>query len=133
MKRYAVELGECAGILMVADDEFQIAVKLARLVTLQQVRQAVQVLRDEERNILRHASKLDAPVHMERLCHRREGSPEAGLIKAGGRGGELDPHEKEAKFGILVLVRVQDVHVVALHQKVDDRRDQPLAVGAVDQ
>jgi len=41
--------------------------------------------------------------------------------------------EEEAEFDILMLVRVEDVDVVAFDEEIDDGRDQALAVGAVDE
>jgi len=44
----------------------------------------------------------------------------------------LDAHEEQAQVLVLVLVRVQDVGAVRV-EKIGDGRDQPLAVGTIDQ
>ena len=77
--------------------------------------------------------ELDAPVHAELGGDGREGGAEGGFVEAGRVGGELDAHEEEAGFDILMLVGVEDVDVVGVDEEVDDGDDDALAVGAVDE
>ena len=128
-----VEVGQRARGLVVADDERKVAAELAGLVAQQQVGQAVQVLRDEERDVLLGVGELDAPVHLELARDGVEGGAKCGFAEAGGVGGELDAHEEEAKLDILMLVGVQDVDVVAGNEKIHDGGDDSLAVGTVDE
>ena len=127
-----MEVGQRARGLVVADDEREVAAELAGLVAQQQVREAVQILRDEEGDVLRGGCELDAPVHLEfgRWARRPRGMR---LREACGVGGELDADKEEAKLDVLMLVGVEDVDVVALDQEIDDGGDDSLAVGTVDE
>src|SRR5450631_450933 len=100
---------------------------------VEQVGQAVEILRNEEGDVLGGVGELDAPVHAELCSDRLEGSAESGLVEVGCVGGELHAHEKEGGLDILMLVGVQDVDVVALYQEVNDGDNDALAVRAVDQ
>ena len=93
----------------------------------------MQILRDEEGDVLRGVGELDAPVHLEVAGDGPEGGAECGFAETGGVGGELDAHEEEAKFDILMLVGVEDVDVVARNEKINDGGDDSLAVGTVDE
>ena len=73
--------------------------------------------------------ELDAPVHLELARDGREGGAECGLVETGGIGGELDAHEEEAEFDILVLVGVEDVDVVAGARKLTMAATMPLRSG----
>ncbi len=64
MKRNAVEAGQRARLLVVADDERDLATQLAGLVALQQVGHAVHVLRDEERDLRLTVRVFELPVHV---------------------------------------------------------------------
>ena len=127
-----MELGQRASGLVVADDEREVAAELACLVAMQQIDEAVVILRDEEGDVLLGVGELDAPVHLELAGDGLEGRAECGFGEAGGFGDELDAHEEEAKLDILMLVGVEDVDVVALDQEVDDGDDNSFAVGTVD-
>ena len=94
---------------VVADDEREVAAELAGLVAQQQVGQAVQILRDEERDVLLSVGELDAPVHLELARDGVEGRAKCGFAEASGVGGELDADEEEAELDVLMLVGVQDV------------------------
>ena len=133
VERDFVELGQRASGLVVADDEREVAAELACLVAMQQIDEAVMILRDEESDVLLRLGELDAPVHLEVVRDGREGGAEGCFGEAGGFGDELDAHEEEAKFDVLMLVGVEDVDVVTLDQKVDDGDDDSLAVGTIDE
>jgi len=133
VERDAVELGEGAGVFVVADYEGEVAAELAGAMAVEQIDQAVRVLRDEEGDILHVVGELDAPVHAELSGDGGKGGAEGGLVEAGRVGGELDAHEEEGELDILMLVGVEDVDVVGLDQEVDDSDDDALAVRAVDE
>ena len=90
-------------------------------------------MRDEERDVLPFVGELDPPVHAESLRSWLKGGVKAVLIEMLDFSGELDAHEEEAEFGVLMLIGVQDVDVVLLHKKRHDGGDEAFAVGAVDE
>ena len=119
---------------MVADDEREIAAELAGLVAVEQVGEAVEVVRDEDGDVLRRGGEGETPVHAgtaRPAARRRRGS--ALRRKSDVVGGELDAHEEEAKLDVLVLVGVEDVGVVLLDEEVGDGGDETFAVRAVDE
>jgi hypothetical protein len=107
----------------------RLAAEFAGLVAMEQVGEAVRVLRDEEGDVLEVVGELDAPVHAELLGDGREGGAEGGLVEAGRVGGELDAHEEEAELDVLVLVGVEDVDVVLLTRKLTMVTTMPLRSG----
>ncbi|HEV2710308.1 MAG TPA: hypothetical protein VGU67_08860 [Edaphobacter sp.] len=58
---------------------------------------------------------------------------EVHFIAANVVRSELDAHEEEAKFHILMLIGVQNIGVVLLDEKVGDGGDETFAVGAVNE
>lgn len=48
-------------------------------------------------------------------------------------GGELDTHEEEAELDVLMLVGIENVGVVLLHEEVGDGGDEAFTVGAVNE
>jgi hypothetical protein len=128
-----VELGEGSGFFVVGEDEREVAVELAGAMAVEEVDETVGILRDEEGDVLDFVRELDAPVHAELGGDGREGGAEGGFVEVGGVGGELDAHEEESEFDVLVLVGVEDVDVVGVDEEIDDGDDDALAVGAVDE
>ncbi len=119
--------------LVIADDQRKVTAKLSRLVTVEQVCQAVEVMGDEDGNILRRGREGEPPVHLKFLGQRSEGGVKVGLVAMDIVGGELDAHKKESKLDILVLIGIKNIGVVLLNQKVGDSGHETFTVGAVDQ
>ena len=107
--------------------------QFAALMPVEQVDQAVVVLRDEERDAVRQRSDRSS---RQRICEALgdRGELARELVEVEVEVGEvpLDAHEEQAALGVLVLVGVQDVGVVAV-EELADGGDDPLAVGAVDE
>jgi len=78
-----VELGERAGVFVVADDEGQVGAEFAGLVAMEEVGEAVRVLRDEEGDVLELVGELDAPVHAELWAMGSKAARKAGSSKLG--------------------------------------------------
>ena len=72
VERDAIELRESPSVWMVADDERDPASKLATLVPVKQVEQAVLLAGDKDRHRSRRGGILHAPAHLELLGHRAE-------------------------------------------------------------
>ena len=131
VERHAVEVAPPPGVRVVADHQREVAGQFAALVAVQEVHQAVVVLRHEHGHP-RAVRPVQPPPHGEPLGDRGElavavvaGEVEPGQVP-------LDPHEEQAAFGVLVLVGVEDVGVVP-EQEVGDGGGDALAVGAVDE
>ncbi len=127
-----MELGERAGVFVVADDEGQVGAEFAGLVAMEEVGEAVRVLRDEEGDVLELVGELDAPVHAELLGDGLEGGAEGGLVEVGGVGRELHAHEEEAELVVLMLVGVENVGAALVEQR-RDAGHQALLIRAVDE
>jgi hypothetical protein len=56
-----------------------------------------------------------------------------GFVAGDVVGGERDAHEEETKLDILMLIGVENIGVVLLHQKVGNGGDETFAVGTVDE
>ena len=78
-----MELGERRVVFVVGDDEGEIAAELAGAVAVEEVGEAVEIVRDEEGDVLRGVGELDAPVHAELRGDGREGGAEGASVKLG--------------------------------------------------
>ena len=117
---------------MVADDQRDLAVELARAMSQQQVVEAVVVLRDEQRQALVLRAIGDAPVELEALRGFGDGPLQADPVGVELAQVDADPLE-ELPLGLVgVLVRVEDVGPVAVEQLGQPRHD-AAAIGAADE
>ena len=128
----AVEHGELFHFAMIGDDDCDFAGQFVGADAMQQVCDAVQVLRAEERDprFLVHAAKL--PAHVQFFGERREGLGEVGNIGTAIFHCPLDAHEKQAQLMILMLIGMEDVGAL-LVEKAGDARYQAFLVWAVDE
>ena len=117
---------------MVADDERDVARQLAALVAIEQIDQAMVVLRDEQRDAVRQRGQLQPPAHRESLGQRGELARELRGIEGEVRQVPFDAHEEQLALRVLVLVGVEDVGVVPV-QELADGGDDAFAVRAIDQ
>src|SRR5262249_40590529 len=129
-ERDAVETGPALGIWMVADNERNVTDQLTALMPVEQIDQAVIVLRDEQSEAVRPVGALDAPAHLEALGDRGElGNT---FLDAEIKAGQvpLDARQEQPALRVLMLVGVQDVGVV-LVEKLRHRGGDPFPVGTV--
>ena len=122
---------------VVGNNQRDVTGKFAALVTIEQIDQAVIVLRDENDHARAMRGLRQAPIHLKLFGDGREVSREVGEIFIGEInvevfGIELDAHQEEARFFVGVFVSMQDVAAVAV-DKVGDGGDFALAVGAGDE
>ena len=118
------------GIRVIADDGGNGEAQFPGLVAVQQVRQAVQMLRDEEGHARRMRHQVETPAHVEPGRQRLEFPAKALQVEA--LELPFHPHEEEFGFGILVLIGVRDVGAVAV-QQVGDTGHQTFPVGTIDE
>ena len=142
----AVECGELFHVAVVGDDGCDLAGQFACAGAVEQIGNAMQVLRAEEHDAWTLAGQVQLPAHLQLFGERRKGSGERGDTVLGRRLGgclmfsgicaaferPLDAHEEQAQFVILVLVGVKDVRALRVEQACDARH-QALAIRAVDQ
>ncbi len=93
----------------------------------------MQILRHKQRHILHAVGELNPPVHLELPGDRPERRAKHSLVEPSRLGRKLDSHEEQPSLNILVLIRIQDIDVISLHQEVDDRHNNTLAVRAINQ
>ena len=132
LKRYAVKGGELLRLPMVGHDNCYLAGEFTGTPSIQQVGDAVQILRTKECYARALLDKMELPSHIEFCCEDSEGISKDLKITATGGECPLNAHEEEAKFVVLVLVRVEDVGAL----RVEEARDagyEALLVGAVDE
>src|SRR5580658_5411223 len=104
--------------------------QLSRLVALQNIHQAMQMLRDKYGHARSLVHQLELPIHLE--FGRENLELLAKLLDVESVQRPLDAHKKEPSIVILMLVGVNDVRSVTV-QKASDPGDEALAVRAGDQ
>src|SRR5271165_4499673 len=119
MKLDAIEISQGFSILVIADYQWNGAVKFSGLLPMQQIGQAVQVLRHEDGHLQPLGLKLQPPTHPEIRGHDAKLVPKHGQIKTVER--PFHAHEKQAGLLVLVLVRVRYVGTVAIEKARDAR------------
>jgi hypothetical protein len=77
-----VERGKAFDVAMVGDDQRNLAFELARAPAIEQVGDAVEILRAEERDPDAARSGGQLPAHVELVGERREGCVECVEIEA---------------------------------------------------
>ena len=103
---------------------------LSGLVPVQQVRQAVQVLRNQDRHPRRLRHQVEAPAHLKSFRQHSKFLAERVQVKA--RKFPFHPHKKQLSLGILMLVGMRNIGAISI-QKVGNTRHQTLPVRAIDQ
>ena len=146
-----VEAREVGAVGVVGDDEGNASGELVLAVAVEEVREAMQVLRDEDSNAGLAARCVQAPMHEEAAGDGGESglkgreveaglSGIAGVAGVGVAGGAvagvfelpLDAHEEETLCSVLVLIRVEDICAVRKEQ-ARDGGDKAFAVRAGDE
>ncbi len=126
-----VKLRQRPCVLMIADDQRQVAVELFGFVAMEQVCQAMQIMRTKNSHVLRGVGKFQLPVQRMPLGQRRERRAELCFVKILFVGRKLDPHEEQAQLHILMLIGIQNIGVIFLNQEVGDGGDQAFAVRTI--
>ena len=117
---------------VVADDQGNGDIPFTRLVTRQQVIEAMAHFRNENRHARCLVGNMQFPPHVQSLGNRAELHGDLGKRQREAVEVELDAHEEDVGFGVDVLVEVQDVAVIPV-EELGDGRHQPGTVGARDQ
>ena len=128
----AVESRQSLGIGVVGDHQRNVAVQLARLVPVEQVGEAVVVLRNQNAHARTPLAFGQPPAHLKARGNRGELIGQLVQAHVHPGGIELHPHQEQAGLGVAMLVGVQNVSIVA-EDEIGDHRHQTLAVRATDQ
>ncbi len=127
-----MEVGQSLGAGMVTDDQGQVAIELAGLLAVQEIGETMEVTGDEDGDVLRDVSVVQAPVHLELFGEGSKGGAEVLFAAAGVVQRKFDAHEEESEVDVLMLVGVQDIGVV-MDEEVGDGGNDALAVRTIDQ
>ena len=127
-----VEVGSGLVVGVIGNDQRDFALQLADFMAVEQVDQAVVVLRNHDRHLLALAGLGEAPLHVELFGDGREVTGKLGERNIEVGGIELNPHQEPGRVGVGVLVGVQDV-AAAFVDEVRDRGHQSFTVGATDE
>jgi len=114
---------------VIAYDSGNLPMQLTVLMPVQKIGQTVQLLRDENGHPRRCLRQFEAPPHVEfsrEILELRFEGREVEILEP-----PLDPHEKELRFVILMLVGVDDVRAAFVEQH-RDAGDEALPIRAVD-
>src|SRR5438067_1161310 len=116
---------------MVRDYERDVTDQVPNLMAVEKIGEAMVESRNQDCYTVTRSGRSYPPLHLELLGYRRKMRSE--LIRIDSKAGQvpLYAHEEQVGLRIPVLVRVQDVAIVA----VDEVRDagHPLPIGAGDE
>jgi hypothetical protein len=129
---HAVKTRQRFGIRVVADDQRNRAGQFSGSMPVQQVRQAMLIPGNKQRDLRQVARVFDAPSELQRAGNCRELPVKRGFVQVEIGQVPLDPHEEQSEFIVAVLIRVQDVRAAAV-EKGGYLGHQALAVGGVNQ
>jgi hypothetical protein len=101
-------------------------------VAIEEILQAMVILRNEDGYAWAAAGVGEPPVHLEVAGNGSEALGKLGQVKIKVRRVELDSGQKKIGFLVSVLIGEQDVAVVA-KDKIGNRGDDSFAVGAGDE
>ena len=107
-----------------------VAAKFAGLMAVKNVGQAVQMLRDQDRDSRHVPAGFQRPLHIESGGELFEAVGERGQIEA--FQSPFHAHEKQTLGAILMLIGVGDVGAV-LVQHAGDLGHESFAIGAMDE
>ena len=117
---------------MVGDDDRDLTIQLTGTGSVQQIGDAMQILRTEKSDTRPFAGAMQLPAHLQLFGERREGLEEGSRAVECGVERPLDAHEEKAELVVLVLIGVQDVCALLIEQ-AGDARYEAFAVWAVDE
>jgi hypothetical protein len=132
-----VEIGDGLVVGMIGDDQRDFAGKLAAVMPVEEIDEAVVVLRDQDDHARAMRRLREPPLHLELFGDWREMFGEFGEVfirevDVEVFGIELDAHQEEPRFFVGVFVGMQDVSAVAV-DKVGDGGDFAFGVRAGDE
>src|SRR6202161_2731441 len=130
--RHSVEVGDPLVVGVFENYQRNIAMQFATLLTVEQVLQAMVVLRDENGDARPVCGAGNAPVHLELTREGRKTLGKFRKIKIEISHVELNPRQKQVRRFVSVLVVAQDVAVV-FENKIGNRCDYAFAVGTRDE
>jgi hypothetical protein len=130
--RDAVEVGDALVIGVVGNDQRDFAAKFATLVAVEQILQAMVILRNEDRDAGAVGGVCEPPVYLEVAGDESKSIGKLGKVKIEICRVELYPGQKEIGFLLSMLIGEQDVAVVA-KDKFSNRGNDAFAVGAGDE
>src|SRR5580700_188868 len=120
------------GVGMIADHQREIAPQFSVSLPIQQIDQAMVVLRNEDGHARTAIAQGDTPVHAELVSDRAKRAVEVFHIQTEARQVPFDARQEVALFTSLMLLEVQDVAIVAIDE-FGDSSIQALAVRALHQ
>ena len=109
IKRHLVKIRQTASFLVIADNQGNLAVQLTRLMPVQQVGQAVQVVRNEDAHCRRPVAVGELPGHLVARGDRFKHLAKLGFFQPEPVEVKFHPHEEQSEHVVLVLVGVQDI------------------------
>src|SRR4029077_13459314 len=112
-----VEVGNRLVVGVIGNNQRNVAGQFATLVAVEQIDQAVIVLRNENDHALPNRRLCQPPLHIEGFSDRREILAEIRQVflrkvDVEVPGIELDPHQKQTRLFVGVLISVQDVSIM---------------------
>ena len=114
MKRNAVKIGQIAPNLVIADYQGNITGEFLIFMPVQEISQAVIVLRNEQRNAEWHFRINSAPGHLEAGGNWGKARLEFSHAQIEFGQVPFDTHQKKIGFTILMLIGVDNIGIVAV-------------------
>ncbi len=132
MERDTVEFRQTLGITVVADDQRDVAGQFATLVPMQEIGQAMVVLRDHDGHACTLLWEIELPLHLQTLGDRAEVLAERIGFNSRATQVPLHAHEKQVVLRILMLVGIAIIGVMPI-KEIRDRSDDAFLVWAGNQ
>jgi hypothetical protein len=117
---------------MVGNNQRDFAAQFTTLVPIEEILQAVVVLRNENGNARSVGGMGEPPIHLEFAGNRLEALGELRQVKIKIGRIELDTRQKKIRFLISMLIGEKDISVVAKNE-FGNRSDHTFAIRTGDQ
>jgi len=114
---------------MVRDDQRNFAAQLSAAVTIQQIDEAVVVLRNHHDHARAMIGVGEPPLHLELFSHWGKMAREISEVDVKFGGIKFHPHQEKIRLVIAMLIGVQNVAAVAEYE-LGNRGDYAFLIGA---
>ena len=129
-KGHSIKIGDGLVIGMIGDNAGDIAIEFAALMAIEQINQAVVVLRNQYGHPLAYIRNRDAPLHLKFGGDLTEMPNEITQGKVEVGGIEFDTHQKSAGIAVPMLVSVKNTAAMLVNES-RNAGDHALPIGTI--
>src|ERR1700740_933670 len=114
VERHAVKIGVMLGVQVIADDQGKLTGKFPVTLSIQQIHEAVIVLRNKNRDAWSVIAQADDPIHAKLVRNGAKGAVKVFQVQSESLEVPFDAREVVALFTGLMLLEMQDIAVVSV-------------------